>query len=130
MKNITIEGVELSEILEWSAEEFDARVLIDKPIVVNIGSAEVLGQFAIDEKTLTVELAQIDGGGEGVLPAISRIAKKIALVKDVKVIDCVVHAINCAEPNLKLRSHLERTGFTIKDVPGKGEAYFKQLPVT
>ncbi|MCP4148125.1 MAG: hypothetical protein GY757_10290, partial [bacterium] len=73
--------------------------------------------------------AHIDGGGEGVLPAISRVAKHIARLKQVKSIECVVHAINCAKPNLKLRAHLEKTGFKIKHIEGKGEAYYKQLPI-
>ena len=105
-------------------------VLIDYPIVLNIGTAEVLGQFAIKDNVLVVELAQIDGGGEGVLPAISRIAKRVAKMKSIKTIDCVVHAINCAKPNLKLRAHLVKTGFEIKNVSGKGDAYFKKINVT
>lgn len=129
MKNIAIEGESLKEILKWTEEEFDALVLIDTPIVFNIGSAEVLGQFAIKENRLIVELAQIDGGGEGVLLAISKISKYIARLKNIEEIHCIVHAINCAKPNLKLRSHLEKTGFTIQNIPNKGEAYFKIIDV-
>jgi len=130
MKSINIEGESLKEILEWPEYYFDELVLIDDPIVLNIGTAEVLGQFAVKDNVLIVELAQIDGGGEGVLPAISRISKRVAQIKSIKKIDCVVHAINCVEPNLKLRAHLLRTGFEIKNVPGKGDAYFKQINVT
>ena len=130
MKSFNIEGESLKEILAWPEHYFDELVLIDDPIVLNIGTAEVLGQFAIKDNVLVVELAQIDGGGEGVLPAISRIAKRVAKMKSIKTIDCVVHAINCAEPNLKLRSHLVKTGFEIKNVPGKGDAYFKKINVT
>ena len=130
MKSFNIEGESLKEILAWPEHYFDELVLIDDPIVLNIGTAEVLGQFAIKDNILVVELAQIDGGGEGVLPAISRIAKRVAKMKSIKTIDCVVHAINCAEPNLKLRSHLVKTGFEIKNVPGKGDAYFKKINVT
>ena len=130
MKSFNIEGESLKEILAWPEHYFDELVLIDDPIVLNIGTAEVLGQFAIKDDILVVELAQIDGGGEGVLPAISRIAKRVAKMKSIKTIDCVVHAINCAEPNLKLRSHLVKTGFEIKNVPEKGDAYFKKINVT
>ena len=130
MKSFNIEGESLKEILAWPEHYFDELVLIDDSIVLNIGTAEVLGQFAIKDNVLVVELAQIDGGGEGVLPAISRIAKRVAKMKSIKTIDCVVHAINCAEPNLKLRSHLVKTGFEIKNVPGKGDAYFKKINVT
>ena len=129
MKSFNIEGESLKEILSWPEHYFDELVLIDDPVVLNIGTAEVLGQFAIKNDVLVVELAQIDGGGEGVLPAISRIAKRVAQMKSIKTIDCVVHAINCAEPNLKLRAHLIKTGFEIKNVSGKGEAYFKKINV-
>lgn len=130
MKSLNIEGESLEEILAWPEHYFDELVLIDDPIVLNIGSAEVLGQFAVKDNVLVVELAQIDGGGEGVLPAISRIALKVAQLKSINNIDCVVHAINCAQPNLKLRAHLEKTGFEIKNVSGKGDAYFKRINVT
>jgi hypothetical protein len=127
MSKLIIEGESLREILSWPVEYFDELVLIDDPIVLSIGSAEVLGQFAVIDNELLVELAQIDGGGEGILPAIARIAKYVASLKSITVINCVVHAINCAQPNLKLRAHLEKTGFVIKNVPGKGEAYYKQI---
>ena len=131
MARLNIEGVSVNEILEWSVEYFDELVLIDEPIVLNIGSAEVLGQFAVsDENRLVVELAQIDGGGEGVLPTITKISKHIARIKKLPEIECIVHAINCAEPNLKLRAHLVKSGFEIKNVPGKGDAYYKILAVT
>ncbi|GAB5410535.1 MAG: hypothetical protein BalsKO_29000 [Balneolaceae bacterium] len=124
---IKIEGESIEEILNWSEQEFDQLVLIDKPIVVKIGSGEVLGQFTIREKTLVIELAQIDGGGEGVLPTINKIAKHISITKSIRSIEYIVNAINCAKPNLKLRAFLERMEFEIKDIPNKGEAYYKKI---
>ena len=88
-----------------------------------------LGQFAIDDTKLMVELAQINGGGEGILLSVSRLEKHVARLKRLESIGCIVHAINCAEPNLKLRAHLEKTGFTIQNIPEKGEAYFKNISV-
>jgi hypothetical protein len=126
---IKIEGLKVSEILELPKEYFSKLVLIDKPIIINIGSAEVLGQFAVKENSLIVELAQIDGGGEGILPTIAKIVKHIANLYDLDRIEYVVHAINCAQPNLKLRAHLEKTGFTIRDVSGKGRVYFKEVGI-
>ncbi|SFV71773.1 hypothetical protein MNB_SV-13-1380 [hydrothermal vent metagenome] len=125
MINIKIEGESLEKILQWDEYTFYDLVLIDIPIVLNIGSAEVLGQFVVKNNILVIELAQIDGGGEGVLPTIHRVAKYIAELKNIFEINYIVHAINCAEPNMKLRSHLEKRGFLIKDIPNKGEAYFK-----
>ena len=130
MAAIKIEGETVKEILNWPESYFDKLVLINEPIIINIGSAEVLGQFAVYNEELIVELAQIDGGGEGVLPAISRIAKHLAKMKSLKSINCIVHAIHCAEPNLKLREHLVKTGFVIDNVPGKGDAYVKKIEIT
>ncbi len=125
---IKIEGESIEEILKWSESEFDQLVLIDKPIVINIGSGEVLGQFTIkDDLSLIIELAQIDGGGEGVLPAINKIAKHISRLKKLKQMEYIVHAINCAKPNIKLRALLEKSGFIIREVYGKGEVYHKKI---
>ena len=69
MMKILIEGSTIEEILSWPENYFDELVLIDKPIIFKIGSAEVLGQcMVVNTEGLIVELAQIDGGGEGVLP--------------------------------------------------------------
>jgi hypothetical protein len=130
MPMISIEGESLIEILQWPEEYFDDLILIDKPIVFKIGSAEVLGQFAKTEESLIVELAQIEGGGEGVLPAISKLAKHVAKLKSISTIICIVHAVNCAKPNLKLRTHLEKTGFVITNTSAKGNAYYKRINVT
>lgn len=131
MPGLNIEGISVKEILEWPIEYFDELVLIDDPIVLKIGSAEVLGQFAVsNENRLVAELAQIDGGGEGVLPTITKVSKHIARIKKLSEIECIVHAVNCAEPNLKLRAHLVKTGFEVKNVQGKGDAYYKIVAVT
>ncbi|MDE1461210.1 hypothetical protein [Spartinivicinus poritis] len=129
MIKIVIEGSPLKEVLNWPEAYFDSLVLVDKPIVFTVGTAEVLGQFTQKNNELIVELAQIDGGGEGVLPAIAKVAKYIAKLKQLDAISCIVHAIDCAKPNLKLRAHLEKTGFIIINIPGKGEAYYKKITV-
>jgi len=35
-----------------------------------------------------------------------------------------VHALNCAEPNLKLRRVMQRRGFQIVDIEGAGKAFY------
>ena len=71
-----------------------------------------------------IELAQIDGGGEGVLPVLRRLAERYAQQRELDAVDWVVHAINCARPNLKLRRLLEKRGFEVRDVEGIGPAYY------
>lgn len=130
MALINIEGLSISEILDWPTEYFDELVLIDQPIVLNIGTAEVLGQFTVSEENrLVIELAQIDGGGEGVLPAITRVANHIARSKNLSEIESIVYAVHCSEPNLKLRAHLLKVGYKIKQVSGKGDVYYNVLKV-
>ena len=64
-KRINIEGITSDEVLNLSNEELDQLVFIGWPIVFHVGSAEILGEFKLDGDTLVIELAQIDGGGEG-----------------------------------------------------------------
>jgi hypothetical protein len=70
------------------------------------------------------ELAQIEAGGEGVLPALTALAQKYAKKRGLKKIEWVVHALNCAKPNPKLKRVMERRGFVVTEVEGKGLAYY------
>ena len=120
-----IEGYTPDEILNLSDEEVEAFAFTDAPLVLRAGSARVLGQFRLSSERLTVELAQIEGGGEGVLPTLWVLAERLARRRGMTEVEWIVHAINCAKPNLKLRRVLERRGFTIQNVPGVGEAFYQ-----
>jgi hypothetical protein len=122
-KKITIEGISPEDILTLSKEELHALVLCDEPLVFHVGSAEVLGQFRVTGNRLVLELAQIDGGGEGVLPTIWNLADQYARHESLKAVEWIVHAVNCANPNLKLRRILERRGFTVEKLRGIGDVY-------
>ena len=125
MRQIDIEGYTANEILNLPDEQLDAFVLSGRPIVFRAGTAEILGEFKISEESLIVELAQIDGGGEGVLPALTSLARQYAKKRGLKKAQWIVHALNCAEPNLKLRRVMERRGFQIVDIDGVGKAYYR-----
>lgn len=120
---ILIEGYLPDEILDFPLEQIEALVLTGEPILFKVGTAQVLGEFAIQGDVLVAALAQIEGGGEGVLPTVWVLAERFARQRGLKQVEWVVHAINCAKPNPKLRPFLERRGFKIEDVPGHGEAY-------
>jgi hypothetical protein len=124
MKRITIEGYAPDEILALPDEQLDGLVLTGEPLVFRAGSAEILGEFKISGGSLIVELAQINGGGEGVLPALTSLAHRYAEKRDLRKVEWVVHALNCAEPNSKLRRLMERRGFAVADVAGVGKAYY------
>jgi hypothetical protein len=125
MKQIDIEGYTANEILDLPDEQLDALVLSGEPLVFRAGTAEILGEFKIQGESLIVELAQIDGGGEGVLPTLTSLAHRYAKQRGLKKVEWVVHALNCAEPNLKLRRVMERRGFQVVDLEGVGKAYYQ-----
>ena len=124
MSNVLIEGYTADEILGLSNELFTAFMLRDEPLVLKAGSAEILGQFKVQEDTLYLELGHIDGGGEGALPSLATIANRYARREGLSFIEWRVHAVHCANPNLKLRRVLTRKGFVVRDIPGVGECYW------
>ena len=70
MSQVLLEGYTVDEILELPNEELQAIVLRDEPLVFKAGSANMLGSFKVSVDTLVMELAHIDGGGEGALPSL------------------------------------------------------------
>jgi hypothetical protein len=55
------------------------------------------------------------------------LANRYAQANGLTYVEWVVHAINCAKPNLKLRRLLGKMGFAIVDLPGIGEAYYLKV---
>ena len=121
---LQIEGVTVTELLALPSDEFDALVMTDSPVSFRAGTAEVLGKFGRSRNRLVLELGHIEGGGEGVLPMIASLAQTYSHRHGLTQIEWIVHAVNCQAPNSKLRRVLERRGFTIRDLPGVGEAYY------
>ena len=129
-KPVKFESLTPDEILDLDVTDVDELVFNGEAIVVNIGSAQILGQFSLQDDVMVIGLAQIDGGGEGVLPAIASLASKLAKQRDIREIEWQVHAVTCAQPNLKLRQMLVRRGFEIREVDGVGEVYYQVSAVT
>jgi hypothetical protein len=121
---IFFEGFSAEEILALPAGQIDALILNGEPHVLRIGSATVRGEFRRSSGRLVIELAQIEGGGEGILTALSALALRYAKQQKIEAVEWIVHAVHCAHPNLKLRRMLERRGFTIRSLPDTGEAYY------
>ena len=129
MSSLLIEGYTSDEILALSNEELNGIILRDEPLVFRAGSANMLGKFHVEELTLVMELAHIDGGGEGALPALASLARRYAIREELDAIEWRVHAVNCAKPNMKLRRLLERRGFQVSTIAEVGECYFLRSPV-
>lgn len=123
LSSIKFEGYTAEELLALPVGDFDAHVFADDALVIEIGSCKLLGKFSTNRSRLVLELAQIDGGGEGVLPALASLANKVASARGLTEVEWQVHAVHCATPNLKLRRVLERRGFNVCELPGIGEVY-------
>jgi hypothetical protein len=122
-KPIEIEGLSPEEIENLPDDLMDGLVFCDEPLAFRMGSAKILGQFSIRGDILVVELAHIDGGGEGVLPTLWAVAHRYAKRRRLAKIDWRIDATNCARPNPKLRPLLERNGFVVEDVQGTRKCY-------
>ncbi|MVN88002.1 hypothetical protein GO986_14690 [Deinococcus sp. HMF7620] len=129
MSALRFEGYTADQLLAFPDEHFRAFVLTGEPLVVRIGSAEVLGQFAVSGDTLILELAQIDEGGEGVLPALAALAERYTRRQNLRFIEWRVHALHCARPKLRLRRMLEQKGFAVQTLPVVGECRWRRVPV-
>ena len=123
-KEILFDGFSEEEILGLPVEQIEGLVLTGQPMVFRAGSATVLGEFRREKDRLVVELAQIEGGGEGVLVSLGSLVKRYARLHRIETVEWIIHAVTCAKPNLKLRRVLDRRGFTVRDVPGIGQAYY------
>ena len=129
MSQVLLEGYTVDEVLQLPNEELQAIVLRDEPLVFKAGSANMLGRFNVDDDALVMELAHIDGGGEGALPSVASLANRYARREGLAFVEWRVHAVHCANPNLKLRRVLERRGFVVRNIPGTGECYWLRAPV-
>ncbi len=129
MSNILLEGYTADEILSLPAELMQSIILSDEALVFKAGAANMLGRFCVSGDTLIMELAHVDGGGEGALPALASLANRYAQREGLQFLEWRVHAVHCAKPNLKLRRVLERRGFVIRELPEVGECFWLRSAV-
>ncbi len=122
-RKILFEGLSADEILALP-EEHIAAITDVGPIVFRVGSADILGAFRVTKDRLIVELAQVDGGGEGALPALWVLTERFARKKHLAAVEWIVHAVHCARPNYKLKRMLERRGFEVKALENGATAYW------
>ncbi len=120
---VLIEGISVDELSAWPIEQLRQLLSLGRPIVFSAGTATVLAEVRREEETLVVELAHIDGGGEGVLPTLWRFGQWFARQENVKQIDWRVHATRCANPNPRLPGVLGKMGFAIEELPVVGAVY-------
>jgi hypothetical protein len=126
---VTIEGYSSEELLSLPAGDLDALVFIGRPAVVKIGSAELLAECRRQGSTLIVDLAHIDGGGEGALPTLTAFLNRFAQDRGFAEIEWIVRATDCARPNERLQRILVRKGFTVRRLGAGGDCYYKMTPI-
>src|SRR5258707_60295 len=73
---VLFEGYTEEEILTLPKEQIEAMILTGETLVFRAGTAEILGEFRVDNNRLRIELAQIEGGGEGVLLRLGALARR------------------------------------------------------
>jgi len=122
-REVLFEGLTGDEILSLAPEAIEELIVIGEPVVFRAGSATILGSFRKTSDRLVIELAQIEGGGEGVLLSLASIARRYAGLQKLESVERIVHAVTCANPNLKLRQVLERRGFVVEELEGVGATY-------
>jgi hypothetical protein len=130
-KEILFEGYTEDEIWALPKEHVNAIILTGETVVFRAGSATILGEFRVEGNRLRIELAQIEGGREGVLLlGLGALARRFALRNGISAVEWIVHAVHCAKPTLKLRRVLERRGFVVSKLPSIDEAYYKLEEMT
>lgn len=108
-REILIEGYTAEQLA--SMVELDELVLTGAPIVFRVSAAQILAEFSIHEKCLTVEFAVAENGGDGILFTLIDAIEHIARRKQLTTVHWIVHAIDCAQPNPKLQRVLEKFDF-------------------
>ncbi len=92
-------------------EELDELLAFGRPITFRMGTATILAEFNADGSELLVNLAHIDGGGEGVLVSLWKLIAGLASERGYRSVSWNIHALTCANPNPRLQRFLRNQGF-------------------
>lgn len=103
-REVRFEGLSDREILSLPQQEVENLILLGEPLVFRAGSAIILGSFKIARDRLVIELAQIEGGDEGVLVSLASLAKRYAKLRDFSGVERIVHAVSAPNPILSCGS--------------------------
>lgn len=117
-KILNIEGFAKEELLNFPPDQIKEYLSFNESIIIQAGTAEILAQFSESDSELIVELAHIDGGGEGILILLQNLIKSYCQKNNYRSILWIIHAVHCKNPNLKLRAVLEKRGYKIVEYNG------------
>ncbi|QND55227.1 hypothetical protein [Mesorhizobium huakuii] len=122
---IEIEGTSLEDLRTMPHADQDALLAFGRPISFTMGSATVLAEFNRRDGTLLVNLAHIDGGGEGVLLVLWKHTRAFAIERQFSTVRWNVHAATCAKPNPRLQRFLRTHEFAEIDDPDYGRIFVR-----
>jgi hypothetical protein len=126
MQHLLIEGYTPDELLDALVPDLAAEVLSGRPLIARVGTADILLALRLDNDVLTAEIAHVDGGGEGALPTLFGLIKRLAESQDVRIVRWHILAARCARPNPRLRPILERCGFALAEPPSFGLCFQRE----
>ncbi|MFQ6551548.1 hypothetical protein AAD018_004275 [Aestuariibius insulae] len=126
-RELLIDGIKPDEIV--NLDDLDAYTLAGRPIVFSVGEAKVLAEFSKSGKVLTVEIAVVEQGGEGVFPVLINTIERAVLKRDFAAIEWSVLARNCSTPNPKLMRVLEKIGFEVRQLDSGTEFYWQRRSI-
>jgi len=118
-----IDGLSLEAVKALPTEDLEELLAFGRPITFRMGTATVLAEFNRADEELAVNLAHIDGGGEGVVVSLWKLIARYARERGYKSIRWNVHALTCANPNPRLQGFLRNQGFE----EANSEAYGRVL---
>ena len=106
-----IEGLSLDALKALDPSDLDGLLAFGRPITFRMGTATILAGFDRIDEDLCVNLAHIDGGGEGVLLSLWKLIALYARERNYPCICWNAHALTCASPNPRLQRFLRAQGF-------------------
>jgi len=121
-----IEGISIKALKRLPRDEQDALLAFGRPITFRVGTANILAEFNSADRELTVNLAHIDGGGEGVLVLLWKAVQNYAADRGYISVKWHIHALTCARPNPRLQQFLRRQGFAEIDHEVYGQIFARQ----
>ncbi len=106
-----IEGLTIDALKALAPDDLDELLAFGRPITFRMGTATILAEFNRSDNELHVNLAHVDGGGEGVLVSLWKLIAIYAKDRKYRSILWNVHALTCANPNPRLQRFLRDQGF-------------------
>lgn len=123
-RELLIDGIKPNELV--NLDDLEAYALAGRPIIFSVGEAEILAEFTKTGKVLSVEIAVVEQGGEGVLPVLIDAIERAALIREFAAIEWSIFARNCSLPNPKLMRVLEKIGFEVRQFDSGSEFYWQR----